>query len=222
MIRLFTDVALGTVGHTKGGPAKVAVISSALMGTINGSGRRQRRDHRPVHHPADEALRLPRGVCRRGRGDGEHGRADHAAGDGCRRLHHGRDAEHLLRRGLRRGADPGDSLLRDGVVVGAPGGRQARPGGHAQARMPQRDGRAAPPGPPRRAAGGPGLAAVLRLHAAVLRDRRPGADRRPHPRRQPVAACCRPGRSASCSGSFSGGHVAQSFFEYRDQRHRRR
>lgn len=38
MIRLFTDVALGTVGHTKGGPAKVAVISSSLMGTINGSG----------------------------------------------------------------------------------------------------------------------------------------------------------------------------------------
>jgi TRAP transporter 4TM/12TM fusion protein len=38
MIRLFTDVALGTVGHTKGGPAKVAVITSGLMGTINGSG----------------------------------------------------------------------------------------------------------------------------------------------------------------------------------------
>jgi TRAP transporter 4TM/12TM fusion protein len=38
MIRLFTDVALGTVGHSRGGPAKVAVISSGLMGTINGSG----------------------------------------------------------------------------------------------------------------------------------------------------------------------------------------
>jgi TRAP transporter 4TM/12TM fusion protein len=38
MIRLFTDLALGTVGHTKGGPAKVSVISSGLMGTINGSG----------------------------------------------------------------------------------------------------------------------------------------------------------------------------------------
>ena len=38
MIRLFTDFALGTVGHTRGGPAKVAVISSGLMGTINGSG----------------------------------------------------------------------------------------------------------------------------------------------------------------------------------------
>ncbi|MGD9510422.1 MAG: TRAP transporter permease [Geminicoccaceae bacterium] len=38
MIRLFTDVSLGLVGHSRGGPAKVAVISSGLMGTINGSG----------------------------------------------------------------------------------------------------------------------------------------------------------------------------------------
>ncbi len=38
MIKLFTDFALGTFGHTRGGPAKVAVISSGLMGTINGSG----------------------------------------------------------------------------------------------------------------------------------------------------------------------------------------
>lgn len=38
MIALFTDFALGTVGHARGGPAKVAVISSGLMGTINGSG----------------------------------------------------------------------------------------------------------------------------------------------------------------------------------------
>jgi TRAP transporter 4TM/12TM fusion protein len=38
MINLFNSLALGTVGHTKGGPAKVAVISSALMGTISGSG----------------------------------------------------------------------------------------------------------------------------------------------------------------------------------------
>jgi TRAP transporter 4TM/12TM fusion protein len=38
MIGLFNDLALGTVGHTQGGPAKVAVISSGLMGTINGSG----------------------------------------------------------------------------------------------------------------------------------------------------------------------------------------
>ncbi len=38
MINLFNSLALGFVGHTKGGPAKVAVFSSALMGTISGSG----------------------------------------------------------------------------------------------------------------------------------------------------------------------------------------
>jgi TRAP transporter 4TM/12TM fusion protein len=38
MIRLFNSLALGLVGHTKGGPAKVAVISSGMMGTISGSG----------------------------------------------------------------------------------------------------------------------------------------------------------------------------------------
>ncbi len=38
MIDLFNDFAMGTVGHSRGGPAKVSVISSALMGTINGSG----------------------------------------------------------------------------------------------------------------------------------------------------------------------------------------
>ena len=38
MIKLFTDFALGLFGHRLGGPAKVAVFSSALMGTITGSG----------------------------------------------------------------------------------------------------------------------------------------------------------------------------------------
>lgn len=38
MIQLFTDTALGLVGHKRGGAAKVAVISSGLMGTISGSG----------------------------------------------------------------------------------------------------------------------------------------------------------------------------------------
>ena len=38
MIGLFTDVSMGLVGHARGGPAKVAVVSSGLMGTISGSG----------------------------------------------------------------------------------------------------------------------------------------------------------------------------------------
>ncbi len=38
MINLFNNIALGFVGHARGGPAKVGVISSGMMGTISGSG----------------------------------------------------------------------------------------------------------------------------------------------------------------------------------------
>jgi len=38
MLKLFNDLALGLVGSSRGGPGKVSVISSGLMGTINGSG----------------------------------------------------------------------------------------------------------------------------------------------------------------------------------------
>jgi TRAP transporter 4TM/12TM fusion protein len=38
MIRLFNDFALGLVGGWRGGPAQVCTLSSALMGTISGSG----------------------------------------------------------------------------------------------------------------------------------------------------------------------------------------
>jgi TRAP transporter 4TM/12TM fusion protein len=38
MIQLFTDVSLGLFGRTRGGPAKVALLASGLMGTISGSG----------------------------------------------------------------------------------------------------------------------------------------------------------------------------------------
>ena len=38
MIQLFNNVALGVVGHARGEPAKVAVVSSGFMGMISGSG----------------------------------------------------------------------------------------------------------------------------------------------------------------------------------------
>ncbi|WP_341677345.1 TRAP transporter permease [Niveibacterium sp. SC-1] len=38
MIALFNNFALGLVGWARGGPAKVAVVSSGFMGTISGSG----------------------------------------------------------------------------------------------------------------------------------------------------------------------------------------
>lgn len=38
MLKLFNDVALGLVGGLRGGPGQVCILSSALMGTISGSG----------------------------------------------------------------------------------------------------------------------------------------------------------------------------------------
>lgn len=38
MLNLFNDFALGMVGAARGGPAQVATLASALMGTISGSG----------------------------------------------------------------------------------------------------------------------------------------------------------------------------------------
>lgn len=38
MLKLFNDFALGLVGGMRGGPAQVCILSSALMGTISGSG----------------------------------------------------------------------------------------------------------------------------------------------------------------------------------------
>jgi TRAP transporter 4TM/12TM fusion protein len=38
MIKLFNDLAMGLVGGMRGGPAQVCVMSSAMMGTISGSG----------------------------------------------------------------------------------------------------------------------------------------------------------------------------------------
>ncbi|MGF6907824.1 TRAP transporter permease [Fusobacterium sp. PH5-44] len=37
MGKFFNDIAIGIAGHTKGGPAKVAVIAAGLLGSINGS-----------------------------------------------------------------------------------------------------------------------------------------------------------------------------------------
>lgn len=37
MGQFFTDISLSVAGHTSGGPAKVAVVSSGLLGSINGS-----------------------------------------------------------------------------------------------------------------------------------------------------------------------------------------
>ncbi len=50
------DFAERVFGRSPGGPAKVAVFGSGLMGSLSGSARRQRGDHRQLHD-SDDAQR---------------------------------------------------------------------------------------------------------------------------------------------------------------------
>ena len=183
MIALFNDVALGLVGGWRGGPAQVCVLSSALMGTISGSGVANVVASRPVHHPADEALRLPLGLRRRRRGDLVDGRPDHAAGDGRGRLHHGRDAERALcrrssrRRSSRRMLYFGACFWQVHLEAGKAG--LARHGPRRAAEPVGGGARALAAGA---AARGARLPAVRRLHADLRRHDGAGADRRADPR----------------------------------------
>ena len=84
--QLFIDLASALAGRYAGGPAKVSVLSSALLGSISGSIDRQHRHHRLADHPGDDPHRLPAALRRRGGGRVLHRRADHAAGHGRGRL----------------------------------------------------------------------------------------------------------------------------------------
>ena len=146
--------------------------------------RRQCRHRRPVHDSADDQVRLPPRLRRRRRGHRLDGRADHAAGDGRGRLHHGGDAGRRLlgdRQGRRYS---GDAVFRLRVLDGASGSRQARPRRHEALGNSERlegAGGALVSGV---AAGGPGLHAVRRLYAALRRHHGAVADGGADPRRQ--------------------------------------
>ncbi len=87
----FIDMANSIAGRFAGGPAKVAVISSALCGMVSLRHGlrffgRQHRDHRFRYHSHDEEDRLSERVRRRGRSGFLHRRPDHAAHHGRRRF----------------------------------------------------------------------------------------------------------------------------------------
>ena len=81
----FISFANRLAGWSSGGPAKVAVISSALCGMVSRLLRGQHRHHRFLHHPHDEEDRLQARVRRRRRGRGLHRRPDHAPPSWVRR-----------------------------------------------------------------------------------------------------------------------------------------
>ncbi len=183
MIALFNDVALGLVGRV----ARRAGAGLRALLRADGHdlrlGRRQRGGQRPVHHPADETLRLPLGLRWRRGGDLVDGRADHAAGHGRGRLHHGRDAERALRRCGEGGDHPGHPLFRRLLLAGPSRGRQGRPWRHAQGRTAERLGGS------ERSTGRwscrwrRSFICSCRLHADLRRHDGPGAHRRADPRR---------------------------------------
>ena len=167
----------------RGGPAQVCVLSSALMGTISGSGVANVVASGQFTIPLMKRFGFRAGLRRRRRGDLVDGRPDHAAGDGRGRLHHGRDAEHPLRRGGQGGDHPGRCSI-SAPASGRSISKPARPGcsGMDKDELPNPwdAGAAALAAGP--AAGRARLSAVRRLHADLRRHDGPGADHRADPR----------------------------------------
>ena len=119
------DMAKAIAGHTRGGPAKVAVHFKRPVRVDQRQFGRQRGGDGVVHHPVDEGGRLPAPFRRRGGIGGFDRRPVHAAGDGGGRLHHGRGDRHRLSDHPGRGVDSRLPLLRGPAVRRAFRGRSA-------------------------------------------------------------------------------------------------
>ena len=213
MISLFNNIALGFVGHARGGPAKVAVISSGMMGTISGSGvanvltvgqftipLMKRFGYSPVFAGAVEATSSMGGQI-----------MPPVMGAVAFIMAETLNVPYVTI--VKAAVIPAILYYADRVLDGA---SRSRPRGPASA-CPRPNarirGRRSAEVVPDAAARGARVHAVRRLHADVLRHRRARADRRADPRRRaspPASARC---RSASCSGSSLGLGTA-SFFKY--------
>jgi TRAP-type uncharacterized transport system fused permease subunit len=88
----FIKFANALAGHLRGGPAKVAVLSSATFGSISGSAVANVVSTGSFTIPLDEEDRLPPGVRRGHRIGGFNRRSVHAPGDGRGGLYHRRHA----------------------------------------------------------------------------------------------------------------------------------
>ena len=132
--KLFMDFALAITGHTAGGPGKVSVVSSSLFGTVSGSAVANVMVDGPMTIPLMKRTGFQPAVRRGGRGGRLHRRADHAAGDGRGRIRDGRVPGGELLPGHAVGGDPGDPVLRGGVLRRAFRGQARRPAGRAQVR----------------------------------------------------------------------------------------
>ena len=120
------QVSMALLGHLRGGPAKVAVVSSGLNGLISGSSvsnvvsggiftipLMKKAGYGGVKAGAIETHEL-----------GE--RPDHAAGDGRRRVPDGRVRRHPVHGDLQARLPAGDALVHLALLHRAPRGAEDR------------------------------------------------------------------------------------------------
>ncbi len=120
------QVSFAALGHLRGGPAKVSVVSSALNGMISGSSVSQRRVGRHLHDPADEEGGVWRRQGRRDRDDVVGRRADHAARDGRGGVPDGRVRRHPVLGDRQERVPAGDPVVHGPVLHRASRGAEAR------------------------------------------------------------------------------------------------
>ena len=94
----FIQLAFGGLGHLRGGPAKAAVVGSAMTGLISGSSIANVVTTGTFTIPLMKRVGFSSEQAGRSRGRQFRQRPDHAAGDGRRSLPDGRVRRHLLRR----------------------------------------------------------------------------------------------------------------------------
>jgi hypothetical protein len=129
----FVNFAFAAAGRARGGPAKVAIFASGLMGMINGTSAGNVVATGSLTIPLMKKVGYTRRPPARSR-PRLHRRADHAADHGRGRLHHGRDHRHPLPGDRHRGDHPGDPLFRVDLLHGGFRGRQTRHARHARGR----------------------------------------------------------------------------------------
>jgi TRAP-type uncharacterized transport system fused permease subunit len=92
----FINLAFALLGHKRGGPAKVSIFSSGLMGSMSGGPHQQRAHHRTAVDTGDAAYRLYAGIRCGSRSLCLHGGRAHAADYGRDRLCDGELPQYKL------------------------------------------------------------------------------------------------------------------------------
>ena len=130
--KFINDFSLTLVGQTSGGPAKVAVIASGLMGMINGSAIANVATTGTITIPLMKRTGYKKEFCGRCRSRRIDGRPVHASDHGRCRLCHGRIPEPVLHLRSACRSDPCASLLHWTSSCRPLRGKASRPFRHCQ------------------------------------------------------------------------------------------